>query len=74
MVVIQMEPYFERSLGKPLLTLEQLSYVGQEFVKRHAQPSRARGASMRRSLSLVCCRVKHKRGQVRGVYSLLFRP
>src|SRR5262249_52668413 len=53
-VVVQMEANFERPIGKPLLPLEQFLYLGQEFVKRHAPPSRVRGAGMRRSLSLVC--------------------
>src|SRR4029453_9386319 len=51
-VIVQVKPPLERPVREPLLALEQLAYLGEEFVKRHVQPSRARDAGMSRSLSL----------------------
>ena len=39
MLVVEPKPDLERTIGEPLLTLQQVQHLGQDLVKRHGCPA-----------------------------------
>jgi hypothetical protein len=39
MLVVEPKPNFERTIGEPLLTLQQVQHLCQDLVKCHGRPA-----------------------------------